>query len=243
MTRLLVIQNNPYSPASLAGDILQKDGATLDVVLPHEGDPLPVADDEYDGAIILGGPQHAGDDLNYPAFQPMMNLLKEFHAKEKPLLGICLGSQLLARTFGKRVRRHIQYEWGFSPLRLTDAADKDFLLSGLSSLPRIFQWHEDTFDLPDEAVALIEGDLCLNQAFRMGRATYAFQGHFELSVETAKAWLDRWGENTGKVRYGPDQGPKELARVSAELERYIDAANEFCRTITKRWLQLAKRHS
>jgi GMP synthase-like glutamine amidotransferase len=241
--RLLVIQNDPFTPASLAGEVMAKEGALLAVVRPHDGDSLPSATQNYDGAIILGGPQHAGDEARFPAFRPMIDLLREFHEQEKPLLGICLGSQLLARAFGQRVRRHETFEWGFSPLRMTQAGREDPLLLGLDSNPRIMQWHEDTFDWPDGAIPLIEGDLCPNQAFRLGRTSYAFQCHFEVSGETALDWLDRWGEAVSQRRYGPERGPSELARVRAELAQHLAGANEFCRVVSSRWLQLVRSRS
>ena len=238
--RFLVIQNDPHSPISLAGEVMEDAGASLDIVMPSHGGSLPSSSNDHDGAVILGGPQHAGDDARYPVFPTMLGLLREFHGEGKPLLGLCLGSQLLARAFGEKVRRHHTFEWGFPRLRMTPAGRKDPLLEALDPDPRIMQWHEDTFDWPRDAVPLIEGDICANQAFRMGRATYAFQCHFEVSAQTAGDWLDRWGEAMSERRYGPVDGPRELARVRAELKQHLEGANEFCRKVTGRWVELAR---
>lgn len=238
--RLLVIQNDPFTPASLAGEVMQNGGASLDVLLPHDGDRLPLSSQSHDGAVILGGPQHSGDEEKYPVFRPMIELLRDFHQRRKPLLGICLGAQLLARTFGQRVRPHDTFEWGFSPLRMTEAGMNDPLLRGLHPQQRILQWHEDTFDWPENAVPLMEGEQCRNQAYRVGATTYAFQCHFEVSRETAEDWLARWGERTADHRYGAQRGPQELARVKKEVEEHLESANEFCRQISGRWLELVR---
>ena len=116
---VLVIQNNPQTPVASVGDHLVAAGATLATVLPHNGDALPKSPEGFDAAIILGGPQHAGDDANYPAFLPMLDLLRDFHDQAKPLLGLCLGSQLLARTFGEKVRRHEEFEIGYPAIEIT----------------------------------------------------------------------------------------------------------------------------
>ena len=165
--KVLVIQNNAQTPAALVGDHLVAAGATLDVNLPHNGDTLPASPDGYDAAIILGGPQHAGDDVNFPAFPAMLDLLRGFHDQAKPMLGLCLGSQLLARAFGEKVRRSHEFEVGYPTIEITEDGQKDPLLTGLAPRQRILQWHEDTFDMPKGAVQLMTGATIRNQAFRL----------------------------------------------------------------------------
>lgn len=238
--KILVIQNNAQSPAALVGDHLEAAGATLDVVLPHDGGTLPATTAGHDGAIILGGPQHAGDEAGYPAFAHTLNLLRGFHAEEKPLLGICLGSQLLARAFGEKVWRHDIFEFGFREVELTEAGRQDPLLQGLAPTHRIMQWHEDTFALPQGAVHLMQGPECRNQAFRLGATTYAFQCHFEVSEDLAHHWFDISGQSIRR-RYGDDQGEAELRRVRGEVQQYGPGAAAFCRVVTQRWGELVQR--
>ncbi len=155
---VLVIQNNAQTPVALVGDHLVAAGASSTTVLPHNGDALPKSPEGYDAAVILGGPQHAGDDVNFPAFPPMLDLLRGFHEQAKPLLGLCLGSQLLARAFGEKVRRSDEFEVGYPTIEITEDGQKDPLLTGLAPRQRILQWHEDTFEMPKGAVHLMTGD-------------------------------------------------------------------------------------
>jgi GMP synthase-like glutamine amidotransferase len=234
---VLVIQNNPQTPVSLVGDYLVAAGAKLATILPHSGDPVPKSPDGYDAAVILGGPQHAGDDVNFPAFLPMLDLLRAFHEQAKPLLGLCLGSQLLARAFGEKVRRNEEFEVGYPAIEITADGQKDPLLTGLAPRQRILQWHEDTFDMPKGAVQLMNGTACRNQAFRFGRTSYAFQCHFEVSVDLAKQWFDQWGHTIVK-RFEEQRGLEELKRARDEIARYGGRAANFCRVVTQRWSAL-----
>jgi len=236
---VLVIQNNAQTPVALVGDHLAAAGAQLTTVLPHDGGTLPKSPNGYDAAVILGGPQHAGDDANYPAFPPMLDLLRGFHDEGKPLLGLCLGSQLLARAFGETVRRSHAFEVGYPQIEITEDGQKDPLLAGLAPRQRILQWHEDTFDMPKGAVPLMRGDTIRNQAFRLGRTTYAFQCHFEVSPELARQWFSNWGHSIVR-RYEEATGRAVLARAQGEIAQHAPGAADFCRTVTRRWADLVQ---
>ena len=236
--RILVLQNDPISPAGTVEDRLHAAGAELELIKPLHGDPLPPTHDGYAGAVVLGGAMSANDDDKYLALAPMRQLLRDFHAADKPLLGICLGSQILSRCFGGQVRPHTLVEFGYTRLTFTDEGRQDPLLAGLPNPQWIMQYHEDTFDVPAAGLKLMAGDACANQAFRVGRATYAFQCHFEATADlvrhwaqTTRAYLDR--------KFG-DRVPATLEQLYRDIPARAPAQLAFAETVTDRWLGLVK---
>lgn len=239
--RILILQNDPITPAGIVAErIAARPGTTAVVVHPHSGDSLPDAADGFAAAVVLGGPMSATDEARYPAIAPMLDLLRDFHRQDRPLLGLCLGAQLLARSFGKAVRRHTALEFGFVPIEITEEGARDPLLADLPRRQRIMQWHEDTFDMPDEGVRLMTGDACINQAFRVGRATYGFQCHFEVTPALVNTWLDGFGHSLAG-HLGEAAVPAAIRRVREETVAYADAARAFAEAVSDRWLDLAVR--
>ena len=235
--RFLVLQNDPASPPGAVAERLAARGAELEVRRVLHGDALPASPNGYAGAIVLGGVMSANDDDKYPTLAPMRQLLRGFHTADKPLLGICLGSQVLARCFGAEVRLHTEYEFGHVPLEFTAAGRQDALLAGLPNPQWIMQSHEDTFDVPDEGVALMTGKDCLNQSFRVGRATYAFQCHFETTPDIIQLWIDEFGPTLRK-RLG-DRAAAAFERLERDRQGRAAAQRAFADAVTDRWAALA----
>ncbi len=236
--RILVLQNDPASPAGAVAERLAARGADLEIRHAFHGGALPASPDGYAGAIVLGGVMSANDDDKYPALAPMRRLLRDFHAADKPLLGICLGSQILARCFGAAVRRHTEFEFGHTPLQFTAAGRQDPLLTGLPNPQWLMQCHEDTFDVPDEGVTLMTGEACANQAFRVARATYAFQCHFETTPAIIKSWIDLFGASLER-RLG-DSGAAAFRQLERDRQERAAAQRAFAEAVTDRWAALAR---
>jgi GMP synthase (glutamine-hydrolysing) len=235
--RLLVLQHCPVTPVGLVGERAIERGAELVTLFPHDGDGLPEDMRGFDGLVVLGGPMHAGDDANYPAFAPILSLIRECHDIEMPVLGLCLGAQLIARAFGAKVYRFGGLEVGYPSVQLTPAGRSDPLFRGLAPEQRIMQMHEDSFDLPEGAVLLMRNDACENQAFRVGSSIYGIQAHPEVTLKDARNFpRDCWAAMTR--HFGEDAEAVEQ-KVLAEVGAHFERGAAFCRTMTDRWLDLA----
>ncbi|ESY98916.1 type 1 glutamine amidotransferase [Mesorhizobium sp. LNHC209A00] len=186
--RVLVVQNFDNTGLGQVGAALAEAGADLDVRLPYKGDALPGDATGHDAMVVLGGGQNALDDEEYPYFPALLELTRDFAGKDRAVLGICLGGQLVARAFGGVNRIGGANEFGWRGVLLTPDAKADPVLSALPETFPIFQWHDDTFELPDDAVRLAGNDVAENQAFRVGRAVYGFQFHFEADRPLVKDW-------------------------------------------------------
>lgn len=236
--RLLVIQHCPVTPAGRVGEIAVARGAEIKTAFPHQGETLPSSSAGMNGLIVLGGPMHAGDDAGYPAFADIIALIRDCHRHDVPVLGICLGAQLIARAFGQRVYRFGGLEVGYPPVYLTPAANDDALLQGMTHEQRVMQMHEDSFDLPPEAVLLMRNDVCANQGFRIGRSIYGFQFHPEVTQREARSFpRDCW---TSMVANFGDQAEARETQALNEADRYYDQGVAFCQTMTERWLDLVE---
>jgi GMP synthase (glutamine-hydrolysing) len=144
--------------------------------------------ERYHGLIVLGGPMNVMDQHLHPHLKTELLAIEAALKQGKPVLGICLGAQLLAHVLGAPVRRHCEQEIGWYELITTSAGRADAVLGHLGDAAPVFQWHGCTYDLPTGAVQLARTDTCEQQAFRFGSNAYGFQFH----LEADEAMIDRW---------------------------------------------------
>jgi GMP synthase (glutamine-hydrolysing) len=180
---LLAVQHVPWEGPHR---ILDACGA-LDVhtVKPLAGQALP-AHDEVAGAVVMGGPMNVDEVERFPALAAEREWLAEAVERGMPVLGICLGAQLLARALGAEVRPGEGPEIGFAPVEVSDPADP--VLGGLAPSTEVLHWHGDVFDLPDGARPLASSDRTEHQAFRAGNA-WGVLFHPEADFALVEAWL------------------------------------------------------
>ncbi|MEX2192626.1 MAG: type 1 glutamine amidotransferase [Nitrosarchaeum sp.] len=193
MSKVLVIQNTRIEEIGYLGELLNNDGFVIHLVnAKHE--KLP--EKNYSLLVILGAPESANDDLPY--LQAEQKLIKKTVDADIPVLGICLGSQLIAKTFGGKVYRGPKKEIGFYHDLRIDNNSK--LFSGFTNPFTVFHWHGDTFDLPEKAVRLVHSENYPNQAFQIASAV-GLQFHLEVNEEMVNLWLDKTQEKLHQIPY------------------------------------------
>jgi len=143
----------------------------------------------YDGLVVLGGSMNLDEIDAYPHLGAEMQIMREALKRDLPVLGICLGAQLLSAALGARVRRNPIREIGWYRLDCTDAARSDPLCRHLCAASHVFEWHGYTFDLPAGAVHLASTASCRQQAFRFGERAYGLQFHLEADAAQIRSWL------------------------------------------------------
>ena len=238
--RILVVQNSDRAPGATFFKELVRQGAALTTLRPADGEPLPSGHDGFDGLVVLGGPQHAFDDGPSPYFPALMGLMRGFDAAGKPVAGICLGAQLLARAHGGTPWSMDDLEFGFVEHGLTDAGRQDPVLGPAGEPPALMEFHEDSFDLPEGAELLVRGDRCPNQCFRTGNCSYGFQFHLEVDSSVVKNWIGVFlgGELENYARYRAMYGDDFFAAFKAQLPVLVARSETFCRAVARNWLTL-----
>jgi GMP synthase (glutamine-hydrolysing) len=199
--RVAIVENTRVTHHGQVGVALHEKAALIDLYKPWSGQPLPDTVDA-DALIVFGGEQAATDDHLHPYLPGLAKLMADYTAMDRPVLGICLGSQILARAFGAENHLGSTPEFGWVEVGLTEEGRADPVLSVLPERFPIFQWHSDTFTLPDGAAHLAGNGTAKHQAFRIGRATYGTQFHFEASRTVVSDWLRHFPESIDRMAPG-----------------------------------------
>jgi GMP synthase (glutamine-hydrolysing) len=229
--RVAIIENTAVTHHGQVGVALHEAAARVDLYKPWSGQPLPRTVDA-DALIVFGGEQSAMDDNSHPYLPDLARLMADYTALDRPVLGICLGSQLLARAFGAENQLGTAKEFGWVDVELTAQGRADPVLSAVPTVFPIFQWHSDTFSLPQGAIHLAQSAAARHQAFRIGRATYGTQFHFEASRSVVRDWSRTFPESAERMSPGWADCHPELAAT-----RGI-AADQHGLALARAWVSL-----
>jgi len=213
----------------LIADVLDRRGIGMETVRGYAGEPVPTAMDGRDALVVMGGPMGVYDQDRIPFLRDEIDLIRDAVQAGKPVLGVCLGSELLAAALGAKVAP-ARKEIGWYPVTLTDAAADDPLWRGVDRSIRVFHWHGDAFELPPGAVPLASSALTPCQAFRHGRAAYGLLFHMEMDETMVRAMVTTFGDelreakaDAGRILGLAPDAVREMSRIgSMVFDRWVD---------------------
>jgi GMP synthase (glutamine-hydrolysing) len=221
--RVLVIQHHPQEGPGWLGQYLEEQGHQLVFVQAHAGQALPADTQGFQALLCLGGPMNVYEEEAHPWLVAEDGLLKQALAVDCPVLGICLGAQLIAKAAGAAVSPAPVQEIGWRRVQLTPQGQADPLFAGLGPELSVLQWHGDTFALPAGAALLARGDEVPHQALGLGRA-YGLQFHVEASPEMARAWFGGAVQQDSILKLFDERGPELLAQARRIFANFVALA-------------------
>ena len=230
MAKIWVLQHAPTGTLGTIAEALESAALEWQYVRVFDGQPVPAHMNGADGLIVLGGVEAVYQLDRYPHLRPEIALIENALKAGRPVLGVCLGSQLLATALGTNVRRAAHKEIGWHPVRLRPEARDDRLLGGLPGEFVTGHWHSDIFDLPAGAVPLASSELTELQAFRYRDNAWGLLFHAELTEQIVAAWVRDSGE--ALQRSGIDG-----EEILASAPRHLSALSGIAGTIFGQWAE------
>jgi GMP synthase-like glutamine amidotransferase len=212
---VVIFQHVPFEGPGIIADMLEGRGVPFVIIHGYKGETVPHTPAGYSGVISMGGPMSANDDLAY--LEKEKKFLNQAVERDLPVMGICLGAQLLAASVGGKVYPGSEIEVGWGDVSLTDEGRKDPVFAAVQDPMPVLHWHMETFDLPENSFLLASSDKYVNQAFRLGSHAYGLQFHLEATDEMVRDWVDEDRASDGDFVPDPDailsQAPAYLSRI------------------------------
>jgi GMP synthase (glutamine-hydrolysing) len=224
---VLIIKHVDIEGPGLIGDYLEQSAIDYQVLLLKTGVHLPRLDD-LGRIILLGGPMNVDEEDRYPFLREEDLFIKEAIQRGKPILGICLGAQLIAKALGAKVFKAPVKEIGWYDVSLTEEGSKDLLFFHFPKIFPVFQWHEDTFEIPRGGKLIATSGAVPHQAYRYGENTYGLQFHLEVTKRMIQEWIKTYDEEWRDSSTPPPSSRTEiLSMTEKEIEAYQKRAIHF----------------
>jgi GMP synthase (glutamine-hydrolysing) len=221
---VLAVIHGDEARSGIFGPAAEARGHAIEEWSVGSGSPPPRPLDHYGAVIVFGGAMHADQDHLHPWLHDETLLLQELLDRHVPLLGVCLGAQLIARAAGGRVSRMREPEVGWYPVELTGQGSRDPVFASLPARFDAFQWHFYTYELPPGAVELARSPVC-TQAFRLGDAAWGVQFHPEVKLAQIEGWSREDPEEGEEIPGGPEA---LLEATYPRIERWNELGRGLC---------------
>lgn len=213
---------------------LAEHGLQFTVIRLDENEPVPPSCDGFAGLGFMGGPMSANDE--YPWTQPVLGLMREAAKKRIPVIGHCLGGQMLSRALGGKVTRNPVKEIGWVPVEVEDGALADrWFGAGLDAFTT-FQWHEDTFAIPPGGTRILTGKTCPNQAYTVDDIHLGMQCHVEVNAEMIETWC-RIGIGDIDENIGKSPAVQDAVTIRSLIPANLPTLTATASTLYSRWIE------
>ena len=233
---ILIFRHFPTEGPGYFARFLDRQGIPHRTIKIDEGEPVPESIADIPGLVLMGGPMSVNDPL--PWIPKGLRLIRQAVAADVPVLGHCLGGQLLGKALGGRVRANRAKEFGWLPVAAVDSALTSTWLNGLPPHFEVFHWHGENFSIPTGATLILRSRYCRNQAFVIGKCL-GLQCHVEMTPELVRSWA-RAG--AGEIaRALPGAGVQRPAQMLISLPERAARLNRIADVLYTRWLQGLKR--
>ncbi|PIQ82763.1 MAG: glutamine amidotransferase [Candidatus Omnitrophica bacterium CG11_big_fil_rev_8_21_14_0_20_64_10] len=219
----------PETPG-LIEEVLASGGVPFELFRSFEGAAVPARLDAAVGLVIMGGPMGVGDRMRYPYLRGELKLIEQALRTDRPILGVCLGAQMLASVLGAPVYPGKRKEIGWEEITLIPEGKGDPLFRGMRSPAQVFHWHGETFDLPAGAVRLAASAVTPNQAFRHGRTAYGLQFHLEVTETMVGGMVKAFAGELAAERL-------DGAAILRESARRLPALQRVAEPVFREWVQ------
>jgi GMP synthase (glutamine-hydrolysing) len=231
MKRVLLIQHAEVEKPGTIAEVITSAGYPIQPIRAFDGQPVPQAASDAQGLVIMGGPMGVYERDRYPFLREELHLIGNTLAEGKPILGICLGSQLVAAALGAEVKKGRFKEIGWYSVSPTEAATADALLAGIDHSFVALHWHGDVFDLPCGAVSLASSQLTECQAFRYQKNIYGFLFHIETTAEILRGMVATFAD---ELR----QEGMDGQAIMQGAGKYLPGLQRFGHAVFERWAAL-----
>ena len=231
MKKVIIFRFLAHEGPGYLGDFLNEKNIPWLLVKVDEGEPIPSSLLAYSGMVLMGGSMSVNDDL--PWIAPLLALIREAKSADIPLLGHCLGGQLISKALGGIVIKNVVKEIGWGEVTVTENETAENWFGTIKTF-NAFHWHGETFSLPAGATHLLASAYCQNQAYSIGKHI-AFQTHIEMTTEMVKKWCDEGADEIIESASSP--AVQQAEAMQQELPLHCFFLNKVAKQVYSQWIQ------